>query len=76
MLPISIEMKRGKTGEVLFKSEVMSLKCFQIESLIKSNRFLVGASAKFAVDNSALVLCATATRTGNFPKCLVGIFPL
>lgn len=69
-------MKKGKTGEVLFKSEVMSLKCFQIESLIKSNRFLVGASAKFAVENSALVSCATATRTGTFPKRLMGIFPL
>lgn len=56
-------MKKGKTGEVLFKSEVTSLKCFQIDSLIKSNRFLVGASAKFAVDNSASVSCATATRT-------------
>lgn len=69
-------MDRGKTGEVWFEAEVTSLKCFQIESFIKSNRFLVGASAKFAVDNSALVLCATATRTGTFPKCLVGIFPL
>lgn len=69
-------MKKGKTGEVLFKSEVMSLKCFQIDSLIKSNRFLVGASAKFAVDNSASVSCATATRTGTFPNRLMGIFPL